>query len=56
LSASNLPSRPAIKKYKDRRPKIANALDEKTINGSLEIPNTAGIESKAKTTSVVLYD
>jgi O-acetylhomoserine/O-acetylserine sulfhydrylase-like pyridoxal-dependent enzyme len=32
---------------------MANTFDEKTINGSVEIANMAGIESTANTTSVV---
>ena len=43
---------PPIKKYSALKPKIANTFEVITINGSLVIANTAGIESIANTKSV----
>ena len=43
---------PASAKYRARSPKIAKTFEVYTINGSLEIPKIAGIESTANITSV----
>jgi hypothetical protein len=48
----NMGISPPIIKYMDLRPKMANILDEKTINGSLVIAKIAGTESTAKIISV----
>src|SRR3954465_2144988 len=45
-------SAPASRKYSARRPRRANALVASTREGSVVMPNTAGTESTAKTTSV----
>ena len=42
---------PAIAKYSERRPRIANAFEVKTMNGSCVTAKIAGIESTANTTS-----
>jgi hypothetical protein len=42
----------AIKKYMERKPKIASALLAKTMNGSSVTAKIAGIESTAKTRSI----
>ena len=43
---------PATAKYSERRPRIANAFEVNTRNGSRVTARIAGIESTANTTSV----
>ena len=47
----NIIIKPAIAKYSERRPRMANAFDVKTMNGSCVTAKIAGIESTANTTS-----
>lgn len=44
---------PASRKYSARKPRMAKALDVKTRNGSVVTAKMAGMESTAKSTSVV---
>ena len=48
LRKRNLLTKLATRKNKERSPSIAKTFEKNTINGSREMANTAGIESKAK--------